>query len=126
MPRREFPKQVKRARLAHANGHCEGCGQPLQPRRYEFDHDDPDWRGGEPTFENCRVLCKGPGTMRCHEIKTAGEAPLKAKSDRIRDDWNNTATTRRQRLQGKPFRKAPPQHTATTPPLKIIPRRPYP
>jgi hypothetical protein len=126
MPRQEFSRKVRRERLEYvmANGGlCEGgCGTKLQRGRYEFDHDLEDWEGGKPTFENCRVLCKGPGTMRCHEAKTARKAKERAKSNRIRDKWDGVMGMR-PRLQSRGFPKALPQHTATTPPKKQLPHR---
>jgi hypothetical protein len=71
--RREFSKAVKVARLRHAtrNGiiRCEGCGVMVKPGQFAFDHDDPDGMTGEPTFDNCRLLCVS-GEDSCHGRKT--------------------------------------------------------
>lgn len=64
MARREFPRKVKAAAFLRAGKHCEGCGNPLLGK-FHYDHDIPDQLGGEPTLENCRVLCQG-----CHSEKT--------------------------------------------------------
>jgi 5-methylcytosine-specific restriction protein A len=72
-----FPVSVQTAAHDRANGHCEGCGQPLGGRRGECDHIRPDGLGGPPTLENCQVLCPP-----CHKAKTHGEdRPVMAKAD---------------------------------------------
>lgn len=77
--RREFRKSVKLAAWQRCGGYCEQChlkiiGVP------EYDHVLADGLGGEPTLENCQVLC-----VKCHRIKTATEdIPKIAKADRIR------------------------------------------
>ena len=72
MSRKEFSKAVKVARLKHATRdgipYCEDCGIQLKPGMFAFDHDDPDGMTGEPTFDNCRVLCVGDNS--CHAKKT--------------------------------------------------------
>lgn len=81
--RREFPKQVKRDAFVRANGHCEGkkCGAFLTLGKYHYDHEIPDALGGEPTLENCVVLC-----IACHREKTSrSDVPAIAKTKRIRD-----------------------------------------
>lgn len=79
--RREFPKSVKLAAWERCKGHCEGCTAKLFPGRFEFDHDIPDWLGGEPTLENCMVLCDP-----CHGAKTAKvDIPRIAKTKRVRN-----------------------------------------
>lgn len=85
--RQDFPSKVKKARLAHSGGRCEGiltdgitrCNQPFSPSNpVEFDHDREDWEGGEPTFENCRAL----GKKCCHRPKTSAATGRRAKADR--------------------------------------------
>lgn len=68
----EFPRSVRKAALARANGRCEGCGRPLERGRYTFDHTIPARRGGPSTLANCKVLCKG-GPDTCDYRKTYGE-----------------------------------------------------
>ena len=83
--RREFPKPVKREALRRASGKCENpsCGA-LFGVKFHFDHDIADGLGGEPTLENCRVLCHA-----CHGEKTAKhDVPLIAKVKRIQDRHN--------------------------------------
>lgn len=83
--RREFPKPVKREALRRAAGKCENtsCGA-LFGVKFHFDHDIADGLGGEPTLENCRVLCHA-----CHGEKTAKhDVPLIAKVKRIQDRHN--------------------------------------
>jgi 5-methylcytosine-specific restriction enzyme A len=83
MRRREFSKQVKRDAFLRANGCCEGenCGAKLSLGKFHYDHQIPDGLGGEPTLENCQVLC-----APCHKIKTTKQdVPAIAKTKRIQD-----------------------------------------
>ncbi len=78
--RREFPKSVKVAAFQRANGKCESCTARLYPGKYEYDHKLADTFGGEPTLENCEVLCSA-----CHGAKTfKSDIPMAAKSNRVR------------------------------------------
>ena len=78
--RREFPKPVKREALRRAAGNCEECGA-LHGVKFHFDHAIADGLGGEPTLENCAVLCHV-----CHNDKTRNhDVPRIAKMKRVRD-----------------------------------------
>jgi 5-methylcytosine-specific restriction enzyme A len=83
--RKEFPRRVKALafkRCCDANGqpHCEGCGIVLRAGDLHFDHIVPDGLGGEPTLENCKVLC----IKICHVKKTHQEDnPRMQKADRV-------------------------------------------
>lgn len=68
MTRREFPARIKVAAYERSGGFCEHCSARLQPGRLHYDHRIPDALGGEPTFDNCQVLC-----TNCHAVKTTGE-----------------------------------------------------
>jgi 5-methylcytosine-specific restriction enzyme A len=91
--RRDFPPSVKRERFERckdADGipRCESCTARLSDANVyyaervdgEFDHDIADGLLGEPTFENCRVLCR-----TCHKLKTKRDIKIIAKSNRVRD-----------------------------------------
>jgi 5-methylcytosine-specific restriction endonuclease McrA len=107
--RREFPKQVKRDALKRAAKCCEACSLPFGVK-FHFDHDIADGLGGEPTLENCKVLCHG-----CHDEKTRKhDVPLIAKVKRISDKHNGIRSSR-QKIQSAGFRKASPQRTASRP-----------
>lgn len=83
MSRREFPARVRALAAKRSNGFCEGegCGVELRVGGYHYDHDVPDGLGGEPTLENCRVLCRP-----CHDEKTRREdVPRIAKADAQRN-----------------------------------------
>jgi 5-methylcytosine-specific restriction protein A len=83
MSRREFSKLVKRDAFLRADGKCEGanCGAKLTKGKFAYDHDIADGLGGEPTLDNCVVLCSA-----CHGVKTAKhDIPLIAKIKRIQD-----------------------------------------
>lgn len=79
MTRREFTAKIKVAAFKRANGHCEGCSADLRAGRVEYDHRIPDALGGEPTLDNCEVLCRN-----CHGAKTAKkDVPQIAKAKRV-------------------------------------------
>jgi 5-methylcytosine-specific restriction protein A len=80
MPRREFPRKVKKAAIDRAAGHCERCKAVLKPREGQVDHILEDALGGEPVLANAQVLCKP-----CHTEKTAGRVREIRKADRSRD-----------------------------------------
>lgn len=78
--RQEFSAKTKLARWQHAKGHCECCGRKLYTGdiAYDFDHDTPDGLGGDISFANCRVLCRG-----CHRSKTRQDVRTIAKAKRV-------------------------------------------
>lgn len=84
--RREFPKQVKRDAFLRAKGRCENekCRAFLTTGKFHYDHVIPDGLGGEPTLDNCAVLC-----FACHGEKTRKQdIPAIAKTKRIQDRHN--------------------------------------
>jgi 5-methylcytosine-specific restriction protein A len=115
--RREFSKQVRRDAFARASGRCEGkpnngwrCPVKLTIGKYHYDHDIPDGLGGEPTLENCVVLC-----IACHNDKTAKrDVPMIAKAKRIADRHIGIKSSRH-KIASRGFRKAPSQKTASRP-----------
>lgn len=79
--RREFTKAIKRDAAARAQGRCENCSSRLAYGDYHYDHVIADALGGEPTLDNCQVLCR-----TCHSLKTTErDVPLAAKAKRISD-----------------------------------------
>jgi 5-methylcytosine-specific restriction endonuclease McrA len=79
-PRREFPKHVKLATWQRADGHCEKCTTKCYPGHFEYHHIKEDTFNGEPTLENCQLLC-----IACHSKITRKRAAAIAKSNRIRN-----------------------------------------
>jgi len=83
--RKEFSRKVKFAafkRCCDAKGipHCEKCGIILTAGNTAFDHAIADGLGGEPTVENCQILC----IRVCHKKKTHEEDnPIMQKADRV-------------------------------------------
>lgn len=76
--RREFSAKTKALAAQRSGGHCDACTRKLMTGDYHYDHDTPDGLGGEPTLENCKVLCKA-----CHSIKTCTrDVPQIAKAKR--------------------------------------------
>lgn len=63
--RKEFTNKIRVAAWQRADGKCENCGRKLYPGDTHFDHRNPDGLTGEPTIENCQVLCRS-----CHQVKT--------------------------------------------------------
>ena len=79
--RREFTKAVKLEAWKRSGGRCESCGAWLCPGKYRYDHINPDTFGGEPTLENCQVIC-----YACDAEKTYdNDIPAIAKNNRIRN-----------------------------------------
>lgn len=77
--RREFSKAVRIAAWERAGGCCEACARKLFPGDIHYDHRIPDAIGGEPTLENCDVLCRA-----CHGAKTSkADMPTIAKAKRV-------------------------------------------
>jgi 5-methylcytosine-specific restriction protein A len=77
--RREFSAKVRMAAYDRANGNCESCGIHIRHSAH-YDHRIADAVGGEPTLENCQLLCKA-----CHAQKTfRDDVPTIAKSKRVR------------------------------------------
>lgn len=82
MARSEFSSAVRKAAWERSKGRCEaeGCGIKVRVGGFQFDHIKPDGLDGEPTLENCAVLCSAH-----HHKKTVEEdRPLMQKADNIR------------------------------------------
>jgi len=111
--RREFSAKVRVAAFKRAGGSCEGCTAKLYTGKFAYDHRIPDQLGGEPTLENCQVLCSA-----CHGEKTAGQdVPRIAKAKR------NEAKHLGARLRSRGFTPAEPQRRASRPLEKWNPFR---
>ena len=65
MSRRNFSGKVMAQAALRAAGQCEGCTAKLSTGGFHYDHITPDALGGDPTLDNCQVLCK-----TCHGLKT--------------------------------------------------------
>lgn len=81
--RKEFTKSVKweayNRSLKDGKPHCEVCGLKIIGVP-EYDHITPDGLGGEPTIDNCQVLCG-----KCHRHKThEQDRPVMTKADNQR------------------------------------------
>lgn len=110
MARKEFSKKTKRDAFLRANGHCEGegCTAKLSPNKFAYDHIDPDGLTGEPTLENCQVLCDA-----CHKVKTKLDVKHIAQAKRREDASRGIRNV--SRMNSAPFAKAPPQCSASRP-----------
>lgn len=80
--RSEFPSKVRQAAWARCGGKCEqpGCTVKLMVGHYQFDHIKADGLDGEPTLENCAVLC----SAHHHKKTVEQDRPLMQKADNIR------------------------------------------
>lgn len=78
--RKEFSAKTKLAAWQRCGGLCEmpGCGGKLRPGKFTYDHRIPDQMGGEPTLENCQIICHA-----CDKPKTAKDMGDIAKVKRI-------------------------------------------
>ena len=93
--RQEFPKKVRLARWQHCKGFCESCTCMLFLGKYHYHHEHEDTFGGEPSFENCRVLC-----VACHDRITRRRAAVIAKSSRVRNKHLGISRKSRNPLPG--------------------------
>lgn len=116
--RREFSKTVRLQAANRAKGRCEGCGKKLAVGEFHYDHDTPDGLGGEPTLENCKVLC-----LTCHRIKThEQDNPRMQKADAQRKSIA-LAIRPEPTIQSRGFDKRPAQRRASAPLAKPLPAR---
>lgn len=75
-----IPDRVRVRVFQNAEGECSKCGHKFMTGEYwQIDHAKPLEFGGEHRENNLRLLC-----LTCHDKKTAGEAGIRAKSNRIR------------------------------------------
>jgi 5-methylcytosine-specific restriction protein A len=117
MPRRDFTKATKAKAFKRANGKCEGCQRPLEPGRFAFDHIRADGLQGEPTLENCQVLCSG-GKASCHHLKTQTvDLPPMRKADAQRNALLGI-TGRKAKIPAPP--KAPKREPKPMPPRRPL------
>lgn len=91
MSRSEFKAPVRQKAWNRCAGRCEGCTAKLFPGRFHFDHVMPDGLGGEPTLENCAVLC-----VNCHHYKTTEvDRPIMQKADNVKKKHLGLKPTKR-------------------------------
>jgi hypothetical protein len=64
-------RRNREAARQRARGFCEDCGH--RHGHLECDHDIPVSQGGTHDLANLRMCCKGPGSCKCHDRKTARE-----------------------------------------------------
>ena len=93
--RQEFSKAVKLAAFQRCKGFCEECTALLFPTKTEYHHDKEDTFDGEPTLENCKVLCTA-----CHSRITRRRAAVIAKSSRQRANHLGISSKSRNPLPG--------------------------
>lgn len=83
MGKRKTLTKLARVRIFdREEGKCHLCGQKISPQwgeTWQLDHVQQLWAGGEDAEGNLK-----PAHSACHQIKTTMDAPVKAKTDRIR------------------------------------------
>ena len=100
------PPASVRARvfLAH-NGRCHISGRPIRPGDvWELEHVRPLSMGGENRERNL-----APALSDAHREKTAAEAGVRAKADRVRQKHLGIFPRSRRPLKGRPFAKSRPE-----------------
>ena len=100
--RREFPARVRAAAFERAKGRCEHvgndgirCAKLLRPGDIHYDHIIADSIGGEPTLENCAVLCKAHHAVKSNTLDTPRAAKTKRQTAghigaRVKRPWPGT------------------------------------
>lgn len=103
MARKNFTPAIIKARLNHAGFRCEGtladgsrCLVKAEPGRFHGDHHNPDGLTGEPTFENCRILC-----LACHATKTSLDVKRIAKAKRVESNHLGIKAPGKSGLEGR-------------------------
>lgn len=80
MKRREFSARTKQEAFERSKGLCERCTTKLFTGKFRYNHRIPDGIGGEPTLQNCEVLCLNCDGPQTYTI----DLPRIAKAKRIR------------------------------------------
>ena len=74
--RREFTRKTKAAAFLRAEGRCEHinhgsrCDAKLHAGNCAFDHIIADSIGGDPTLDNCAVLCRAHHLLKTRTLDT--------------------------------------------------------
>lgn len=109
MSRSEFSAQVRKDAWKRCDGRCEqpGCGIKLLVGHFQFDHIKPDGLDGEPTLENCAVLCSAHHHKKTVEV----DRPIMQKADNIRSKHLGLKPKRhwsqfRKKMNGEVVRRA--------------------
>lgn len=82
MKRKSLSKAQRVKIFDAANGVCYLCGVKIHAERgeqWDVEHEKPLWLGGEDAPENMK-----PAHVGCHKVKSNAEAPIRAKTDRMR------------------------------------------
>ena len=79
MKRKTLSKLARIRIFDREGGRCHLCGGLIWGKPWELDHKVPLWAGGEDTEDNML-----PAHVACHKDKSTADAPVKAKTDRIR------------------------------------------
>lgn len=78
--RQEFKAEVRVAAFERAGKKCERCKALLIAGKFRYNHRIPDALGGQPTLDNCEVLCLGCDSTQTYTI----DIPKIAHSKRVR------------------------------------------
>lgn len=80
-------KLLRKRVFERDGGICCDCKR-YDPK-WEHDHCQPLWQGGKDDLDNSVTRCRN-----CHKRKTIGEAPLRAKADRLAERHQLTGKRR--------------------------------
>lgn len=103
------PPRVRVRVFEAANGRCAVCSRKITASdTWQADHIVALINGGENRERNLQCLCGW-----CHKAKT--RADVAEKSVIARSRAKHLGIRKPSRLQGRPFPKSEPQHSATSP-----------
>lgn len=113
MKRKTITKAMKVRIFRETGGKCHVCGLPIRiGDRWEADHKKPLWLGGEDIEENL-----APIHIDCHAGKTAQEAPIRAKTNRVAAKHIG-ATAPKQKIASRGFPKREKREKLPLPPRR--------
>ena len=110
--RLEFPRKIRAAVIARANGKCEKCAAVVKPGAFQIDHILAAEYGGEPTAANAQLLC-----LPCHAEKTAKDVRGMRKAERARDKASGAIEPKSRRGKAP---KVKPTGKTSLPPRRLF------
>jgi 5-methylcytosine-specific restriction protein A len=112
-----MPPQSVKDRIRQRQGNrCALEGLPLgSDEKVEYDHRIPLWLGGENRESNLQAV-----TAKAHKEKTAAEAKVRGKINRVRRKSFGLQKPKKHQWAKRGFDKVDPQNTATKPLTKRV------
>lgn len=104
-PDAAIPARVKARIWFRCNGRCAITGRKLSATDpHDYDHIKPLWAGGVHGEENLQLVSRDK-----HREKTAAEAPMRAKADRMGAKFRGEWPKSKRPLRSRSFPKSRPQ-----------------